>query len=108
MVTLANLEEYIERVTQVFLVDGVQQQFNAFVKGFNAILSVEHLRVFTVNELSTLLCGVDETANDMWTKNSKSTLLVKYYNVANLLYQPCWKILSLNTVTITHLVLSDS
>lgn len=69
--TLANLEEYIERVTQVFLVDGVQHQFNAFVKGFNNILSVEHLRVFTVNELSTLLCGVDENANDIWNKHSK-------------------------------------
>jgi len=71
LVTLANLDEYIERVTQVFLVDGVQHQFTAFIKGFNTILSVEHLRVFTVNELSTLLCGVDETANDMWNKNGK-------------------------------------
>eukprot|EP00029_Vermamoeba_vermiformis_P005154 TRINITY_DN1713_c0_g2_i1.p1 TRINITY_DN1713_c0_g2~~TRINITY_DN1713_c0_g2_i1.p1 ORF type:complete len:1642 (+),score=538.02 TRINITY_DN1713_c0_g2_i1:92-5017(+) len=82
LVTLANLEEYVERVTQVFLVDGVQHQFNAFVNGFNAILSVEHLRVFTVNELSTLLCGVDETANDMWNKNAllENTKLEHGYN----------------------------
>jgi E3 ubiquitin-protein ligase TRIP12 len=59
-VTLDNLEEYVTLAVQFFLFDGVKNQLEAFRSGFNSVFPLQNLRIFTVEELETLLCGTND------------------------------------------------
>jgi E3 ubiquitin-protein ligase TRIP12 len=57
LVTLDNLEEYIDLITDWTLVKGVQQQIEAFKEGFESILPLSSLKIFYAEELERLFCG---------------------------------------------------
>ncbi|XP_073151453.1 E3 ubiquitin-protein ligase UPL4 [Henckelia pumila] len=57
MVNLDNIEEYITLIVDATTTSGVSRQVEAFKSGFDQVLSVQHLKVFTEEELERLLCG---------------------------------------------------
>jgi E3 ubiquitin-protein ligase TRIP12 len=62
--TIWNLEEYIELVSQYMLRIGVERQFQAFRNGFDAVLSNRNmLNYFSYSELDDMICGCEE----QWT-----------------------------------------
>ena len=69
-VTDANKEEYIELITEWRFKRGVEEQTEAFLKGFNAVLPMYWLQHFDERELEILLCGMQEYDVDDWQKNT--------------------------------------
>lgn len=59
-VTLENVGEYVQRVLDVFLAEGVRAQAAAFRTGFSSVFSIERLAAFTPDELDVLLNGSRE------------------------------------------------
>ncbi|GLT92432.1 hypothetical protein SLE2022_102700 [Rubroshorea leprosula] len=64
-VNLANLEEYVKLVVDATIKSGVSRQVEAIKSGFNQVFPIEHLQIFTEEELERLLCGEQES----WTFN---------------------------------------
>ncbi|CAN1274896.1 E3 ubiquitin-protein ligase UPL4 [Linum perenne] len=65
MVTIENLEEYVTRVVDATVCSGITRQAEAFKSGFNQVFPIEHLKIFTEEELELLLCG----EQDIWSYN---------------------------------------
>ncbi|XP_071690585.1 E3 ubiquitin-protein ligase UPL4 [Rutidosis leptorrhynchoides] len=63
MVSISNLEEYIELVVNATLNSGISKQMDAFRSGFNQVFPIDCLQIFTDEELERLLCGESETWN---------------------------------------------
>ncbi|KAJ3299339.1 Ubiquitin fusion degradation protein 4 [Borealophlyctis nickersoniae] len=59
-VTLDNVAEYVDRVVQFTVGDGVRRQVEAFRKGFDRVFPVTDLRSFSVQELAILVGGSEE------------------------------------------------
>jgi len=59
-VTLDNVGEYVQRVIDVSLAEGVRAQVAAFRTGFSAVFPVERLAAFNPDELDMLLNGSRE------------------------------------------------
>jgi len=59
-VTLDNCGEFVQRVLDVFLAEGVRAQVAAFRKGFSSVFAIEHLAAFSPDELEVLLNGSRE------------------------------------------------
>jgi len=59
-VGIANLGEYVQRVLEVYLVEGVRAQLEAFCKGFSDVFPIEALRAFSGEELDVLFNGTRE------------------------------------------------
>lgn len=57
LVTSENLREYVSLVADALMGSGVQPQFDAFTRGFDAIFPMRYLTYFSVEELDSLLCG---------------------------------------------------
>ncbi|KAJ3669147.1 hypothetical protein LUZ60_011097 [Juncus effusus] len=57
LVNSDNLKEYIEMVTDATVKTGVQTQIEAFRSGFNQVFPLSALKVFTGEELDSLICG---------------------------------------------------
>ena len=55
--TVHNLQEYVHRLAQLWLADGVAQQAAAFRRGVADVFPPDALAPFTLHELQTLLCG---------------------------------------------------
>jgi E3 ubiquitin-protein ligase HECTD1 len=56
-VTLDNLEEYVELVTDFCLNSGIRRQMDAFKVGFDRVFPMEKLFLFNPSELQMILCG---------------------------------------------------
>ncbi|KAK2977601.1 hypothetical protein RJ640_007237 [Escallonia rubra] len=67
MVNMNNLEEYVTYVVDATINSGISRQVEAFKSGFNQVLPIRHLQIFTEEELERLLCGEREiwNANDL-------------------------------------------
>ncbi|PVD26171.1 hypothetical protein C0Q70_13840 [Pomacea canaliculata] len=65
MVTLENIEEYIELVMDFCLNTGIRRQMDAFKVGFDRVFPLEKLHLFSPMELGSILCG-DQAPS--WTK----------------------------------------
>eukprot|EP01156_Anaeramoeba_ignava_P006710 Anaeramoba_ignava/a349358_21.p1 GENE.a349358_21~~a349358_21.p1 ORF type:complete len:326 (-),score=127.17 a349358_21:83-925(-) len=65
-VNLENLEEYLNLVLDFKLKKGIQKQVECFIAGFNEILPIESLKIFTYEEFDLILNGCLET----WTIES--------------------------------------
>ena len=59
-VTLDNVGEYVQRVLDVSLAEGVKAQVGAFRAGFSAVFPIERLSAFASDELDVLLNGSRE------------------------------------------------
>ncbi|XP_062521457.1 E3 ubiquitin-protein ligase TRIP12-like isoform X2 [Corticium candelabrum] len=63
VVTVENLDEYLQLLCRWSLVDGVADQFQAFRDGFNAVFPLSTLQMFDPHEMGELLCGSE---HDKW------------------------------------------
>ncbi|TIA99570.1 hypothetical protein E3P94_02149 [Wallemia ichthyophaga] len=70
-VTLDNVGDFIDKVIDATLVSGVTKQVDAFVEGFSKILSVEDMKIFTPEELTSLFGNADED----WTTETLSEVI---------------------------------
>ena len=57
IVSLENLDEYLDLIVQWTLIKGVRAQFEQFKEGFEAILPIGCLKQFYAEELERLFCG---------------------------------------------------
>ncbi|KAF9593401.1 hypothetical protein IFM89_022662 [Coptis chinensis] len=57
MVDMFNLEEYVSSIADATVHSGVSRQVEAFKIGFNQVLPIRSLKIFTDEELDQLLCG---------------------------------------------------
>lgn len=58
LVNIDNVEEYVSLVVDATIKTGVMSQIEAFRTGFNQVLPLSSLQIFTENELDYLFCGV--------------------------------------------------
>ncbi|KAL5009008.1 hypothetical protein ScPMuIL_014589 [Solemya velum] len=56
-VSLENVEEYVDLVTDFCLSIGIRRQLDAFKDGFNEVFPMEKLHIFSPAELGRMLCG---------------------------------------------------
>ncbi|XP_044482153.1 E3 ubiquitin-protein ligase UPL4 isoform X2 [Mangifera indica] len=57
MVNKTNLGDYAALVVDATIGSGISRQFEAFKSGFCQVFPLEHLQIFTEEELERLLCG---------------------------------------------------
>jgi len=57
LVTIHNVEEYVERTLEFVVVKGIRKQIKAFRNGFNQVFPIDKLGSFSPNEVKTMLCG---------------------------------------------------
>ncbi|GAB2272343.1 E3 ubiquitin-protein ligase upl4 [Dionaea muscipula] len=65
LVSIDNLGEYISLVLDATLRTGISRQVEAFKSGFNQVFPINHLHIFTEEELERILCG----ENNSWMPN---------------------------------------
>ncbi|CAF1553813.1 unnamed protein product [Adineta ricciae] len=64
LVSIQNLDQYVNLVVYWTLVEGVRRQFESFRDGFNSIFSIQHLKCFYPDELHQVFCGSGST--ELW------------------------------------------
>lgn len=69
-VTDENKKEYVELYTQWRIVDRVQEQFRAFMDGFNELVPEDLVNVFDERELELLIGGIAEIDVEDWKKHT--------------------------------------
>lgn len=69
-VTDENKKEYVELFTQWKIVDRVQEQFRAFMDGFNELIPEDLVTVFDERELELLIGGIAEIDVEDWKKHT--------------------------------------
>ncbi|XP_028824968.1 E3 ubiquitin-protein ligase HECTD1 isoform X6 [Denticeps clupeoides] len=57
MVTMENVEEYVELMFDFCMHTGIQKQMEAFREGFNRVFPMEKLSSFSHKEVQMILCG---------------------------------------------------
>lgn len=65
-----NKREYVELVTEWKISRRVEEQFNAFLSGFNELIPQELVNVFDERELELLIGGISEIDVDDWKKHT--------------------------------------
>lgn len=69
-VTDDNKKEYVELFAQWKIVDRVQEQFRAFMDGFNELIPEDLVTVFDERELELLIGGIAEIDVEDWKKHT--------------------------------------
>lgn len=69
-VTDENKKEYVELYTQWRIADRVQEQFKAFMDGFNELVPEDLVNVFDERELELLIGGIAEIDVEDWKKHT--------------------------------------
>ncbi|KAL3307850.1 neural precursor cell expressed, developmentally down-regulated [Cichlidogyrus casuarinus] len=69
-VTSANKQTYIEALIKRKFVSRVEKQMNAFMKGFNEVVSLDSIKIFDPNELELLICGLQDINVNDWKANT--------------------------------------
>jgi len=57
LVTIANVEDYLNLTLDFALNKGIKKQMDAFKQGFNLVFPIEKLGPFSPNEVKSMLCG---------------------------------------------------
>ena len=57
VVTISNLDDYLNLTLDFALESGIRKQMEAFRSGFNQVFPMEKLCSFTPSEVRTMLCG---------------------------------------------------
>ena len=70
-VTDENKAEYVKSVCEEIMIKPLQEQIKAFLAGFNLILPLEFLDMFSPSELALLIAGVPTIDYNELKKNSK-------------------------------------
>jgi E3 ubiquitin-protein ligase NEDD4 len=69
-VTNENKAQYIELVTEWKIMKRVEEQFNAFMSGFNELIPADLVNVFDERELELLIGGIADIDVDDWKKHT--------------------------------------
>lgn len=89
-VTDENKKEYVEKYTQWRIVDRVQEQFKAFMDGFNELIPEDLVTVFDERELELLIGGIAEIDIEDWKKHTD----YRGYQESDEVIQWFWKCVS--------------
>ncbi|XP_014468259.1 PREDICTED: E3 ubiquitin-protein ligase Nedd-4 isoform X1 [Dinoponera quadriceps] len=84
-----NKDEYISLVIQWRFVSRVQEQMNAFLEGFNALIPPTLVKIFDEHELELLMCGIQHIDVKDWKQN---TLYKGDYHANHLVVQWFWRV----------------
>ncbi|KAJ5248770.1 hypothetical protein N7468_000221 [Penicillium chermesinum] len=87
-VTDENKPKYIELVTEWKIVKRVEEQFNAFMSGFNELIPPDLVNVFDERELELLIGGIADIDVDDWKKHTD----YRGYQEQDEVIQNFWKI----------------
>ena len=69
-VTNENKKEYVELITEWRIQKRVEEQFNAFVTGFNELIPPDLVNVFDERELELLIGGIADIDVEDWKKHT--------------------------------------
>ncbi|KAI9928571.1 hypothetical protein AWENTII_000643 [Aspergillus wentii] len=87
-VTNENKPQYVELVTEWKIVKRVEEQFNAFMSGFNELIPADLVNVFDERELELLIGGIADIDVDDWKKHTD----YRGYQEQDEVIQNFWKI----------------
>ncbi|PTU22443.1 hypothetical protein P175DRAFT_0529497 [Aspergillus ochraceoroseus IBT 24754] len=87
-VTNENKGDYVELVTEWKIVKRVEEQFNAFMSGFNELIPADLVNVFDERELELLIGGIADIDVDDWKKHTD----YRGYQEQDEVIQNFWKI----------------
>lgn len=87
-VTDANKGEYVDLVTQWRIQKRVDEQFNAFLTGFNELIPQDLVNVFDERELELLIGGIADIDVDDWKKHTD----YRGYTESDEVIQAFWKV----------------
>lgn len=88
-VTEENKDEYIKLVIEWRFVSRVQEQMNAFLEGFNALVPLSLIKIFDENELELLMCGIQNIDVKNWKNN---TVYKGDYHANHITIQWFWRV----------------
>ncbi|CAL5873477.1 uncharacterized protein PFLUO_LOCUS7756 [Penicillium psychrofluorescens] len=83
-----NKAQYIELVTEWKIMKRVEEQFNAFMSGFNELIPADLVNVFDERELELLIGGIADIDVDDWKKHTD----YRGYQEQDEVIQNFWKI----------------
>lgn len=88
-VTNENKKEYVELVTEWKIQKRVEEQFNAFITGFNELIPADLVNVFDERELELLIGGIADIDVDDWKKHTD----YRGYQEQDQVIQDFWKVI---------------
>ncbi|KAL1964283.1 hypothetical protein VTN77DRAFT_7103 [Rasamsonia byssochlamydoides] len=88
-VTNENKHKYVELVTEWKIQKRVEEQFNAFISGFNELIPQDLVNVFDERELELLIGGIADIDVDDWKKHTD----YRGYTESDEVIQNFWKII---------------
>lgn len=88
-VTNENKKQYVELVTEWKIQKRVEEQFNAFITGFNELIPADLVNVFDERELELLIGGIADIDVDDWKKHTD----YRGYQEGDEVIQNFWKII---------------
>ncbi|KAK2737752.1 hypothetical protein FQN57_007399 [Myotisia sp. PD_48] len=88
-VTNENKKEYVELVTEWKIQKRVEEQFNAFISGFNELIPTDLVNVFDERELELLIGGIADIDVDDWKKHTD----YRGYQEQDEVIQHFWKVI---------------
>ncbi|EXJ68278.1 E3 ubiquitin-protein ligase hulA [Cladophialophora psammophila CBS 110553] len=88
-VTNENKREYVELLTEWKIQKRVEEQFNAFITGFNELIPADLVNVFDERELELLIGGIADIDVDDWKKHTD----YRGYQEQDEVIQNFWKVI---------------
>lgn len=88
VVTNENKKQYVELVTVWKIQKRVEEQFNAFIDGFNELIPADLVNVFDERELELLIGGIADIDVDDWKKHTD----YRGYQEQDEVVQNFWKV----------------
>ncbi|KAK5947146.1 hypothetical protein PMZ80_001293 [Knufia obscura] len=88
-VTNDNKQEYVELLTEWKIKKRVEEQFNAFITGFNELIPADLVNVFDERELELLIGGIADIDVDDWKKHTD----YRGYQESDQVIQDFWKVI---------------
>ncbi|OAX80052.1 E3 ubiquitin-protein ligase RSP5 [Emergomyces africanus] len=88
-VTNENKKQYVELITEWKIQKRVEEQFNAFITGFNELIPADLVNVFDERELELLIGGIADIDVEDWKKHTD----YRGYQEQDEVIQNFWKVI---------------
>ncbi|KKZ68150.1 E3 ubiquitin-protein ligase hulA [[Emmonsia] crescens] len=88
-VTNENKKQYVELITEWKIQKRVEEQFNAFITGFNELIPADLVNVFDERELELLIGGIADIDIEDWKKHTD----YRGYQEQDEVIQNFWKVI---------------
>ena len=102
-VTNANKKEYVDLITEWRIQKRVEEQFQAFVAGFNELIPPDLVNVFDERELELLIGGIADIDVDDWKKHTdyrgyteQDQVIKNFWTVGYIICHSCRSLLTLS------------